>query len=105
MIKSLLNGFTRITLVHKSDMERITIDCNLDFQNAINHIKLPYLTIIEVKREGNASSDIIKLLKQYKIYPHSFSKYSIGTLLLNPSFKGNSFKKTLLKLNKIKNYA
>lgn len=105
LVKSLLNKFSRITLVHKTKMERVTVDFNLNFCNEKKEIQLPYLAIVEVKREGNASSELISLLKQNKIYQKSFSKYSIGTLLLNPTFKGNSFKRTLLTLEKIKNYA
>jgi len=104
LVKSLLNRFSRITLVHKMDVERVTIDFNLDFRNESSFVTLPYLSIVEVKREGYARSDLIDLLKENRIYKKSFSKYSIGTLLLNPNFKGNSFKKTLLTLKKIENY-
>ena len=98
---SVLNSFSRITLVHKVDSERITIDINLGYKLDNNEAKLPFLTIAEVKREGYNKSDFITLLKENRIYTQSMSKYSIGVLLLNKKLKYNNFKEKLLTLKKI----
>jgi hypothetical protein len=98
---SIINSFSRITLVHNTDFERITIDVDLKFEKENNSIELPFLVIVEVKREGYAKSDFINILKENKIYSQGMSKYSVGTLLLNKNLKYNNFKEKLLKLKKI----
>jgi len=98
---SVLNKFSRITLVHKKNSERITIDLNLGYKLNGNSVELPFLCIAEVKREGYNISDFISILKENKIYSQSMSKYSIGVLLLNKDLKYNNFKEKLLTLKKI----
>ena len=100
---SILNSFSRITLVHKTAQERITIDLNLGYKYKNESVTLSYLTIAEVKREGYAKSDFIDILKENRIYKQGMSKYSIGVLLFNKHLKYNTFKKKLLKLKKIAN--
>lgn len=100
---SILNYFSRITLVHKTDNERITIDTNLKYKQEDEKVKLPFLAIAEIKREGYARSDFFNILKENKIYTQSMSKYSIGVLLLNKNLKYNNFKEKLLTLKKIAN--
>ena len=96
----LINSFDRITLVNLTTKERVTMDVNLKFKNNKSYIKLPELGIIEVKREkGNRKSEILSLLKNKGIRPTRFSKYTIGSVLLNPNLKYNNFKKKLLFIN------
>ena len=99
---TLTNSFDRITLVNLSTKERVTMDINIKFNNQNGTKELPELGIIEVKREkGNRKSEILSLLKNKGIRPTSFSKYTIGSVLLNPELKYNNFKKKLLFINKI----
>ena len=99
----LWNRFTRLTLVHKSDQERITIDFNLSFKNDNNkEIDLPKLSIIEVKQDKyTADSDFLQILKKNRIYEMRVSKYCVGSALLNPELKRNRFKEKLLTIDKL----
>lgn len=98
----LTNYFTRLTLVHKIRKERLTIDLDLRFVNEGANVSIPNLVIAELKQEKFSSqSDFAIIMKKEKIYPGGFSKYCIGSLLLNPHLKRNSFKPKLLKLNKL----
>lgn len=101
----LWSKFIRLTLVHKRDQERITIDFNLSFKNEKGKdIDLPKLAIIEVKQDKyTAASDFLQLLRRNGIYEMRFSKYCIGSLLLNPDLKHNRFKSKLLAINKLNN--
>ena len=102
----LWNGFTRITLVHKTKKERATIDLNLSFSSYNGEIKkeLPHLIIVEIKQERmSVDSDFIKALKKKQIRQSSMSKYCIGTVLTNKTVKANKFKEHILKINKLKN--
>jgi len=103
---SLLNHFTRITLIGFELKERITIDFNISFSRPENNewIALPYLAIAELKKETYSDSSRFKgLIKQLKIYPAGFSKYCVGSALLNDSLKKNMIKPKLLLLNKLEN--
>ncbi len=100
--KSLCNSFYRIMLLSFETKERISIDYNLSFSLDNKGVKLPYIAIVEVKREKcNINSPIISLLKELKVYPRGFSKYCMGIALLNSSIKKNTFKPNILHLTKL----
>ena len=84
---ALNNHFRRITLVNKAKTERLTID----------------LVIIELKRDGLIYSPILHMLRQLRIHPHGFSKYSIGSALTNPQLQVNRFKCKLIEIGKLVN--
>jgi hypothetical protein len=103
---SLINQFTRITLAGFDLKERITIDFNISFSVPENQerISLPYLAIAELKKEANTDSSLFKgLVKKLAIYPTGFSKYCVGSALLNDTLKKNALKPKLLLLNKLEN--
>lgn len=100
--KVLTNNFSRITLVSKTDKERLTIDFNLQFVNSEKDIELSNLVIAEVKQEKvNRTSKVMQVLKEMGIREASFSKYATGAAILYPHLKYNKFKQNILFLNKI----
>jgi hypothetical protein len=100
----LLNQFRRITLVHKTDNERVTLDFDLGFHLGDNFVNLPFLSIAEIKKERRAgTSDLGVILKKENILPMKFSKYCMGSVLLNRELKYNRFKTKLITLNKLSN--
>lgn len=106
VVPVLWNEFTRLTLVHKTQNERLTIDLNLGFKSFSDDIKkdIPHIIIAEVKQEkASGNSDFIKAIKKYHIRKSGMSKYCIGTALLNKDLKQNNFKERILKINKLKN--
>lgn len=104
LIHTISNSFYRTTLCNKTFTERMTIDTNICFFNDQDEVKLPYLSIIEVKQSKvNQYSHTIQTLKKHGIRPSGFSKYTMGVVLLEKDIKKNNFKPTLLKLNKIAN--
>ena len=95
--------FSRITFVHKTQKERMTMDINLTFKNKKESGDLKNIIIAEVKQERmSRSSDFMRIVKEMSILPMRLSKYCISTLSLNPNLKGNSFKEKLLFINKLK---
>ena len=101
---SLENTFQRVTLVHKIDQERVTIDFNLNFGMKNQTIPLDELVIIEIKQSRvNRNSLISKLLRSKLIRPFRLSKYCIGCILMDDGLKYNRFKSKLLKINQIQN--
>ena len=96
-------NFSRITLVHKSKKERLTIDINLTFKNNEKEGNLNDIVIAEVKQERMSRlSDFIRIAKEMSILPIRLSKYCITTMELQPNIKQNRFKKKLLFINKLK---
>jgi hypothetical protein len=99
----LQSDFSRITLVGKSDSERLTIDFEIGFKNGGRAAQLPFLAIIEAKQARLISSPAIKVLRGMNIQTHSISKYCLGVVLLFDQLKRNNFKPILFQINKIKN--
>ncbi len=102
LIKKLWNSFDRITLVNKTDTERLTLDIGLSFQwNKKSH-SLENTIIGEVKQEKvNRNSPFMKLIKENGVRPIRVSKYCLGAKLLYPELKNNRFKQKHIHIHKI----
>ena len=96
-------NFSRITFVHKTQKERLTIDVNLTFENSNEKGDMKHIVIAEVKQERmSRSSDFMRISKEMYILPIRISKYCLTTLALNPELKKNRFKEKVLFINKLK---
>lgn len=104
LMKSVIqNNFDRITLVNLKKTERLTIDFNIQFLNleTQNSADTDQLVIIELKRDRNTFSPVIRMLNQLRIHHTAFSKYCVGMCLTDSKLKQNRFKQQIRKLNKI----
>ena len=100
--KKLSNTFQRITLANVANRERVTIDNTIYFSNKKVNKTLQNLVVVEIKKSKiDMDSGLNQLLKINGIRPTSFSKYAIGSALINPNLKYNRFKKKLSYLNTI----
>ncbi len=106
LLPQLRTNFERITLVNKALTERLTIDTNLHWHNTQTgeSADLPSLVIIELKRDGNTPSPMLRILRDLRIQPFKISKYCIGTVLTNHKVKANRFKRKIRNINKILTY-
>ena len=96
-------NFSRITFVHKTQKERLTMDVNLTFENKNEKGDMKHIVIAEVKQERmSRSSDFMRIAKEMYILPIRISKYCLTTLALNPELKKNRFKEKVLFINKLK---
>lgn len=96
-------NFSRLTFVHKTQKERLTIDINLSFENEKESGDLRDIVIAEVKQERiSRKSDFIRIAKEMSILPMRLSKYCISTMQLWQNIKQNRFKKKQLFINKLK---
>ena len=96
-------NFSRVTFVHKTQKERLTMDINLTFNNKKDEGDLKNIVIAEVKQERmSRSSDFMRVAKEMSILPMRLSKYCMSTLSLNPKLKKNRFKEKQLFINKLK---
>lgn len=98
--------YRRITLVNKDKTERLTIDCDLEFQHTRTDkkVELPRLVIIEVKKGRCFPSLIEQKMKQLHITPYRISKYCLGTALTDPQVKQNAIKRKVSHIHKITDF-
>ncbi|MBP5572668.1 MAG: polyphosphate polymerase domain-containing protein [Bacteroidales bacterium] len=97
--------FDRITLVNFEKTERLTIDCNLHFNNLAKGTtaSMDPLVVMELKQDGRARSLFKEVLFTLRIKPFKISKYCIGTCLTCPEVRQNRFKPKLRRIHKLKN--
>lgn len=99
---SLINRFTRITLVSEESWERVTLDLMIHFKSGEIEKELGGMAIAEVKQEHHYyGSAFKKLMQEQRIFPVNISKYCMGIVLTHPGIRHNRFKPKLNKLNKI----
>jgi hypothetical protein len=94
-------NYSRITLVNKTLVERLTLDLNLEFENDGKTQLYNQLVIAEVKQEEKAESAFVSLMKKNKIKQNSISKYCLGIASMYEEVKKNNYKEKLLKLKKL----
>lgn len=98
----MLVNFVRITFVSTQLDERVTIDLNLQFKNENGEVAFKDLVIIETKMDSTKKvSSMVQAMKKFHVYEKSISKYCLGVTLLVNDIKKNTFKPTLLFLNKL----
>ncbi len=95
--------FQRITLVNKTQKERLTIDINLRWENQItgNKAEYPDLVILELKSDGHIRTKMAEILLAHHIHPFKISKYCVGTVLTTPHIKHNRFKTKIRRIEKM----
>lgn len=96
--------YSRITLLSKNGIEKITIDLNPEFYNSSNKMQFKNIVIAEVKSEKSHKSFFADLMMKKKIKKGSISKYCLGMISLNESLKQNNFKIPLKNIQKVNNY-
>lgn len=98
----LWNRFVRITLVSKTQVERLTLDLDLSFGAADASSHFPQLAIAEVKQDGvSRQSHFVQQMRSLHVSQLSFSKYCIGAALHYPHLKQNNFKPVFLHMHKL----
>lgn len=94
--------YNRITLLHKTHHEKITIDTNINFKSTEELKKLPEIAILEVKHKklNNYSETIHTLEHKNLIKKINFSKYCMGIIASDYPVKYNRFKPKLINIFK-----
>ena len=104
LVPTMWNSFQRITLVSKTENERLTLDFNILFEKDGVKKSFKQLVIAELKQEDlNRNSVFYQLMKEQRIRPYRLSKYCLGSVEIygEEKLKFNRFKKKLLYLKKI----
>lgn len=93
-------NYNRITLVSKTNAERLTLDINLEYIKKHTHLRLDHLVIAEIKQDKKVKSPFNDLMKQLHIQESSVSKYSMG-IAMTCNVKRNNFKPQLKLISTI----
>ena len=93
--------YRRITLVHHTLPERVTIDYDLHYSNEGGEHGYEKLIIAEVKQERKAVSPFIRLMRTRRIREFRISKYCLGIMTLYGHVRHNLLKPKLRYLNRI----
>ena len=102
LVPKLTNRFYRISLISKSDWERLTLDLHLRFLSPSGEFSLPGIVVAEVKQPHfSVRSSFIQQMRRSGYHPTRFSKYCIGVALAYPYVKRNAFKPLLLDLQRL----
>lgn len=94
-------NYDRITLLHKQNSERITLDLAPVFSSKSNQVGYEGIVIAEIKVEHRCKTDFAHILRSFNIREGSISKYCLGLISLNKSVKHNNFKTQFNYLQKI----
>jgi len=97
-------NYDRITLLHRSTLEKVTLDYNYNCSNTNNAVSYNKIVFAEVKSISRKPSVFAQILKQQQIRPGSLSKYCLGLLSLNQSLKHNNFKQAFQHIINTNNY-
>lgn len=96
------NSFRRVTLLGVDHVERVTIDVGLSFSAGPRTLRLDNTCLVEVKTPTRGQrSPSAAALYTLGLRPRGFSKYCVGSLLLDDSLPANRFKPALRQLSKI----
>ncbi len=98
------NYFNRLTLVSKSERERITMDFNLKLERNGMEADLGNLVIAEVKKLRTEPITVMeKKLHELGIRRSSFSKYCTAIAMIEEHSKNNNFKIKVREYKKVNN--
>jgi hypothetical protein len=82
--------FYRITLLHTSVNERLTVDFGLSLATKSGSVAVPGFAVVETKQwPFSRRTAVMQALRARGCRPHSFSKYCATLLLTCPGIRGN----------------
>ncbi|HEU4719227.1 MAG TPA: polyphosphate polymerase domain-containing protein [Bacteroidia bacterium] len=96
-------NYNRITLVNKTEEERVTVDFNMEMRMNENTVDFPSLVIVEVKQVRPRETALVRALRKMHIHEGGTSKYCIAVSKLVSDIKKNNFKPDLITIKKIIN--
>jgi hypothetical protein len=93
-------SFRRLTLVHRVNAERVTIDTMIGCELVGRRVQFPGLAVVEVKRAARGSSPLADALEAMHVRAATISKYCLAIATLDDRAKKNRFKAILRRLDK-----
>lgn len=83
--------YSRLTLVNRSEVERVTIDLRLRYTAGLALAVFPGLAIVELKQAHRAATPLRAALREMRVPEGGISKYCLGVVKLRPDARSNRF--------------
>lgn len=93
-------SYQRITLMHKEQLEKITLDVALKCAADGKQISFEQIVFAEVKTINSHQIEFCNIMKNMGIRGGSLSKYCLGIISLFTDVKHNNFKVPLINIKK-----
>lgn len=94
-------NYSRITLISKHGIEKLTIDLDLKFETKTDQYNLPGLVIAEIKQHHLQPSYFLNVMKNLNLRREPISKYCFAIAFAIADIKKNNFKQKLINLKQI----
>ena len=94
-------AYTRITLVHRTAPERMTVDIGLRLTTGERTATHPSVAFIEVKQSRWGGSPSVAVLRALGAQEGSISKYCLGVVSLMDGVRTNLFKEAAARVHRI----
>lgn len=101
---TLVSRYKRITLFHKTRIEKVTLDIDLSYYGKEHTISYPNIVMVEIKVPHNHEGQLFHFMKQHGIRKGSLSKYCLGMISIDNSIKHNRFKRIYTRLINLNNH-
>ena len=99
--ETMMVRYQRITLLHKSSPEKVTLDLCPDFRNQKLARNFQQLVIAEAKTERGGRMHFSEFMHRNHTPEGSLSKYCMGMIALDEQLKHNNFKPLYRHINHI----
>lgn len=93
--------YQRVTLLHKTNPEKVTFDLCPDFRNEKGTRNFQQLVIAEAKTERGGRMQFSEFMHRSQTPEGSLSKYCLGMIALDEALKHNHFKPLYRHINHI----
>lgn len=101
---TLVTRYKRITLFHKTRIEKVTLDLELTYFRGEQIVSYPNIVMVEIKVPNMHEGQLFHFMKEHGIRKGSLSKYCLGMISLDPEIKHNRFKRTYTRLVNLNNH-
>jgi hypothetical protein len=93
--------YQRVTLVHSTAPERVTLDIGLNLSHGGREVSFPGVVCVEVKQARRTTSQFVDALRALRVIEGSVSKYCLGVVSLVDHAKKNRFKQIVRRFQEI----
>lgn len=101
---TLVTRYKRITLFHKTRIEKVTLDIDLTYLRGDQIVSYPNIVMVEIKVPNIHEGQLFHFMKNQGIRKGSLSKYCLGMISLDQCIKHNRFKRIYTRLVNLNNY-
>lgn len=91
-------SYSRITLVHRANAERVTIDLGLVLEADGRRVEFPHLAFVEVKQARRGPSPVVTVLREHGLREREVSKYCLGVVHLIAEARTHRFRRRYANL-------